>query len=62
MKLIDDKDVKENMVYLKLPYISEAISSQVVKFVRKHKLPVKVIFTPACQGPTTSKHVGGRTV
>ena len=34
------------MVYLKLPYISEAISSQVVKFVKKHKLPVKVIFTP----------------
>ena len=26
--------------------MSEAISKQIVKFVRKHKLPVKVIFTP----------------
>ena len=41
-----DKNKEQNMVYLKLPYISEAISSQVVKFVKKHKLPVKVIFTP----------------
>ena len=65
-----DKNKEQNMVYLKLPYISEAISSQVVKFVKKHKLPVKVIFTlvenlemfSARQRPTTSKHVGRRTV
>ena len=33
-------------MHLKLPYMSEAISKQIVKFVRKQKLPVKVIFTP----------------
>ena len=41
-----DKDKGHTLVHLKLPYMSEAISKQIVKFVRKQKLPVKVIFTP----------------
>ena len=41
-----DKDKEHTLVHLKLPYMSEAISKQIVKFVRKQKLPVKVIFTP----------------
>ena len=40
------KDKGHTLVHLKLPCMSEAISKQVIKFVRKHKLPVKVIFTP----------------
>ena len=41
-----DKDKGHTSVHLKLPYMSENISKQIVKFVRKQKLPVKVIFTP----------------
>ena len=35
------------MVYLKLPFISDAISSQVIKFVVKHKLAVNVCLPQA---------------
>ena len=37
---------KDDTVYLKLPYISEDLSNQICKFIRRHKLPVTVIFTP----------------
>ena len=37
---------KDDTVYLKLPYVSEDVSNKICKFIRRHKLPVTVIFTP----------------
>ena len=40
------KDKESRNVNLKLPYLSEYVSSQIVKFTRKHQLPVNIIFSP----------------
>ena len=37
---------KDDTVYLKLPYISEDLSNKVCNLIRRHKLPITVIFTP----------------
>ena len=38
---------KDDTLYLiELPYISEVVSNQICKFVKRHRLPVTVIFTP----------------
>ena len=33
-------------VMLKLPYISEYVSKEILRFIKKRKLPVSVVFTP----------------
>ena len=40
------KDKESRNVNLKLPYLSEYVSSQIVKFTKKHQLPVNIIFSP----------------
>ena len=40
------KDKESRNVNLKLPYLSEYVSSQIVKFSKKHQLPVNIIFSP----------------
>ena len=59
----------KNIVYLKLPFISVAVSSQVVKFVLKHNLTANVCLPQAenvgmfhvLRDPKISKNVGEQT-
>ena len=64
-----DKDKGHTLVHLKLPYMSESISKQVVKFVRKQNFLLKLsllqaedlgIFS-ALRGPMTNQNVPGET-
>ena len=34
-------------VMLKLPYISEYVSKEILRFIKKRKLPISVVFTPS---------------
>ena len=36
----------EEKVCLKIPYVSEFVSYEVLLYIRKRKLPINVIFTP----------------
>ena len=57
------------MIYLKLSFISDAVSSQVIKFVVKHKLAVNVCLPqaenlgmfPVLRDPKINKNVGEQT-
>ena len=42
---------------MKLPYLSEYVSSQIVKFTKKHQLPVNVIFSPGTKLITTQGYL-----
>ena len=36
----------EEKVCLKIPYVSEFVSYEILRYIRKRKLPINVIFTP----------------
>ena len=40
------KDKESRNANLKLPYLSEYVSSQIVKLTKKHQLPANIIFSP----------------
>ena len=41
-----DRNKKSGTVCLKLPYLSEYTSNQILKFIKKHNIPISVTFTP----------------
>ena len=41
-----DRNKQSGTVCLKLPYLSEYTSNQILKFIKKHNIPISVTFTP----------------
>ena len=41
-----DRNKQSGMVCLKLLYLSEYTSNQILKFIEKHNIPISVTFTP----------------